>query len=183
MAGKLLFISGLTGAGKSTLIEAALSTIDTLEALSTYTTRPQRDGEVNSYGYTFVNDSAYEEVKSQSNKWDETIYGNYRYGADAGKYISGLKSGKNVIVSVTPNRDDIREMSKIYNTQAITIWINTNPKTAHARVASDSIRSARTEDEAVKYEFDVIFEPTGNLDEDAVSFTKLVKGIINEQSS
>ena len=63
--GKLIFVSGLTGAGKTTLVGKALKAIDNLEVLLTYTTRPKRAGEGGSYEYIFVDDEAYEAVKSQ----------------------------------------------------------------------------------------------------------------------
>jgi len=178
MPGKLIFVSGLTGAGKTTLIGEALKNIDNLEVLLTYTTRPIRNGEENSYEYIFVDDKEYEDVKSQSDIWDETVYNNHKYASDAEKFINDLKNGKNVIVSVTPHIDEIRIMSKIYQTKPITIWINTDPKTAYTRISSDLNRSARVEDENIKYTFDIIFEPTGKLNVDKESFAKLINDVI-----
>ena len=177
--GKLIFVSGLTGAGKTTLVGKALGGIENLEVLLTYTTRPKRAGEESSYEYVFVNDEGYDAAKNQSSNWDETIYKGYRYASDAAKFIKDLENGVNVIVAVTPSLEDMQAMERIYKTRPTTIWINTDPITAASRVNKDKTRAQRSEDESVKYKFDVIFEPTGQLDHDAKRFISLVNGIIS----
>jgi guanylate kinase len=172
--GKLIFVSGLTGAGKTTLVGEALKTIDNLEVLLTYTTRPKRAGEENSYEYVFVDEEAYQIKKSLSSNWDETTYNGYKYASDAEKYIDDLNVGRNVIVSVTPNMEDIRAMTQIYKIQPVTIWIDTDRDTAASRVSGDKLRSQRQEDDNVKQEFDIIFAPTGNLREDSERFIALI---------
>lgn len=176
--GKLIFVSGLTGAGKTTLIGEALEAVDSLEVLLTYTTRPKRVNEDNSYEYVFLNDNEYENKKALSKNWDETIYKSYKYASDAEKYIHDLNKGVSVIVSVTPNMDDISAMSQIYLTEPITIWINTDYAKAASRVAEDKIRSVRQEDDSVKEEFDILFEPTGDLQIDAERFIDLIARVI-----
>ena len=53
MLGKLIFVSGLKGSGKTTLVQKALESVDNLDVHLTYTTRPQRDEEQDSYEYVF----------------------------------------------------------------------------------------------------------------------------------
>ena len=98
MSGKLIFVSGLTGSGKTTLVQKALESVDTLEVLLTYTTRPRRDGEQRSYEYVFLTEDEYMWMKKTSPNWDETIFSGYKYASDANKYIKDLNSGVNVIV-------------------------------------------------------------------------------------
>lgn len=161
MSGKLIFVSGLTGAGKTTLVGKALDKIENLEVLLTYFTRPIRQGEENSYEYVFVDDDQYGNRKKQSVDWDETVFNGVKYGSDAEEYKRRLQSGTNVIVSVTPNMDDIAAMSRIYNVKLITIWIDTPRAIAASRVATDSNRSSRIEDNTVKEYFDIIFTQIG----------------------
>lgn len=176
--GKLIFVSGLTGAGKTTLVGEALKSIDNLEVLLTYTTRPKRANEDKSYEYIFLSNEDYETKKALSNNLDETIYNGYKYASDAEKFINDLSEGINVIVSVTPNMDDIRAMAKIYRTQPITIWIDTDRAIAVSRVKEDKLRSLRKEDDGVKAEFDIHFEPTGDIKIDAERFINLLRKII-----
>ncbi len=177
MLGKLIFVSGLTGSGKTTLVQKALATVDTLEVLLTYTTRPQRDEEQGSYEYVFVTEDEYVWMKNASLKWDETVFSGYKYASDANKYIKDLNSGVNVIVSVTPNLDDIQQMTDIYGIKPVTIWINTPKAVALTRIKSDVLRSGRQENETVKDHFDIIFEPTNVLANDLVSFVDLIRKI------
>jgi guanylate kinase len=67
---ELIFVSGLTGAEKTNLIEKPIQGILNLECLITYTTRPMRDGGENSYEYIFVNDKDYLLMKNKSSHWD-----------------------------------------------------------------------------------------------------------------
>ena len=177
MSGKLIFVSGLSGSGKTTLVQKALETVDTLEVLLTYTTRPRRDGEQGSYEYVFVTEDEYIWMKKTSLKWDETVFSGYKYASETNKYIKDLNSGVNVIVSVTPNLDDIQQMADIYAIKPVTIWINTPKEVAVARIKSDVLRSGRKEDETVKDDFDIIFEPTNVLANDLVSFVDLIRKI------
>lgn len=178
MSGKLIFVSGLTGAGKTTLVEKAIQSIPNLECLLTYTTRPIRDGEANSSEYIFVNDEEYSLLKKKSSHWDETIYNDFKYASDAEKFNQDLDQGVNVIVSVTPDTDDILEMSRFYNVKPITVWINTTAEIAYSRIKKDKVRLSRVENDSVKDEFDIIFEPTNKIDEDSSNFVKLIQDII-----
>jgi guanylate kinase len=178
MSGKLIFVSGLTGAGKTTLVQKAIESIESLEVLLTYTTRPPREGEESSYEYVFVTDDEYVWMKSASMKWDETIFGDYKYASDANKYIEDLAKGINVIVSVTPNMADIQEMADIYGVKPVLVWINTDKAVARSRIEGDPRRLARQEDESVKEHFDVLFDPVNDIDRDTASFVALINKIL-----
>lgn len=178
VSGKLIFVSGLTGAGKTTLVCGALDVIENLEPLLTYTTRPPRADEQPSREYMFVSDTEYEAIHAQSQKWDETIYDGHKYASDAEKFIADLAAGKNVIVSVTPSLDDIRAMTRIYGVEPVKIWIDTPKDVASARVQGDSERAARVDNDSARDYFDIIFEPVGDLDENIDSFIKLIHTII-----
>jgi guanylate kinase len=177
MSGKLIFVSGLTGSGKTTLVQKVLGAVENLEVLLTYTTRPQRDGEQDSYEYVFVTDDEYIWMKSASLKWDETIFGEYKYASDANKYIEDLGNGVNIIVSVTPDLGDIQEMTGVYGVTPVSIWINTPKDVAMNRIKDDPRRAGRQEDETVKDHFDILFDPIGILEKDSESFIDLIRKI------
>lgn len=180
MAGKLIFVSGLAGSGKTTLIGGALGDIENIEVLTTYTTRPRRSSEQESYEYIFVTDQEYERLKALSNNWDETLYKGYKYASDADKFIADLQNGVNVIVAVTPNIDDIQTMTGIYGQKPVTVWINTPKELAFERVSNDPTRSRRIEDESVKRYFDILFTPKNVLVDDIKSFVNLIRSITQQ---
>jgi ribose 1,5-bisphosphokinase PhnN len=181
MAGKLIFVSGLTGAGKTTLVRSAVSNIKNLEILQTYTTRPMRDGEENSCEYVFVDEAEYAQLKASSNNWDETTYSGYKYAADASKYIQDLANGINVIVGVAPSMDEINAMKAIYGNNTLAIWLDVDPNVAASRVSQDKVRSLRIEDDKIKNEFDIMFTPSGSLEQDANAFIGLVRNIVQDK--
>jgi guanylate kinase len=178
MTGKFLFVSGLSGAGKSTLVHAALDTLDNCETVLTYTTRPRREGEDDSHEHAFVSDEEYEVLKARSSNWDETIYADHKYGADGAKYAKDLQDGMNIIVPVAPDYKIIQMMSAKYHVEPVTIWIDTDEATAHERIESDSERSSRSETASIKNQFDIIFEPTGDMDADIAAFIQIVSDVI-----
>lgn len=178
MTGKFIFVSGLSGAGKSTLVRAALESIEDSETVVTYVTRPMRAGEENAMEYVFVTDDEYESLKVKSNNWDETVYAGYKYGADGEKYMNDLKNGMNVIVAVAPDLQIIHVMAQKYGVKPITVWIDTDRLTAKKRIKNDNERSARSESDEIKHQFDIIFQPTGYIDPDAAAFIKIISGII-----
>lgn len=72
MSGKLILVSGLSGAGKTTLVAGALEQMPELTYLRTVTTRPMRSGEETSHEYTFVTQQEYEARRRASKEWDHT---------------------------------------------------------------------------------------------------------------
>lgn len=49
---------------------------------------------------------------------------------------------------------------------------------AHSRISADPTRSTRPKEEDVKHKSDIIFEPTGEFNEGAGSFTKLINDVV-----
>ncbi len=178
MVGKLIFVSGLSGSGKTTLITRALEHLPDVKYLKTYTTRPKRTTETNSIEYVFVSDSEYEKLKAASKSWDHTDYVGYKYGADVDQIKADLANGTSVICSVVPNMNEIKRMAALYGQEPILIWIDTPPHVAKQRLAGDAARKARIEDDSIRQHFNVLFRPTGNLEEDASRFTQSLKSLL-----
>jgi len=183
MKGSLLFVSGLSGAGKTTLIDYALRNVPALEYLKTVTTRPRRPSEATSNEYLFVSDEEYERYKIASQHWDHTEYNGCEYGADVEDVRRKLEKGTHIICAVAPDKQVIVDMAKLYGERPTTIWIDTPREIAQARISSDRTRKTRIEDEGVKDTFDSIFTPTGNLQLDCSDFAETLKALLRDRGS
>jgi guanylate kinase len=180
MPGKFIFVSGLSGAGKSTMVRAALDALDDCRTVVMCTTRPRRHEELDSHEYWFATEDEYELLKSKSNNWDETIYAGYKYGTDGEKYMNYLRDGLNIVVAVAPDYDIIRTISAKYHVDPVTIWLDTDVSIARGRTKGDDDRATRQETVAIRDKFDYIVQPTGNLERDSAAFVQLVSEIIEK---
>lgn len=178
MLGKLIFVSGLSGSGKTTLITHALEQLPDIKYLKTYTTRPKRVTEANSIEYIFVSDAEYDTLRAASRSWDHTDYAGYKYGANVDQAKTDLASGKSIICSVVPDMKEIGHMSALYEQNPILIWIDTPQDIARERLSEDATRKARNEDESIKQYFNVLFDPTGDVEKDTSRFTQSLKSLL-----
>lgn len=179
MAGKLILVSGISGAGKTTLISEALKSLPALQYLSTYTTRPKRDSEnEQTHEYIFVNEHEYEKLRSSSTQWDHTEYKGFYYGADGAKVKQQLGQGISVICSIAPNKETLTTMSKFYDMDVVAVWVNTPRAIAGERIKHDKIRSVRNDEESTARYFDHAFNPTGELKRDQKRFASYINKII-----
>ncbi len=178
MIGSLIFVSGVSGAGKTTLIRHALEHVPNLVYLKTVTTRPQRPDEAGKPEYEFVTNFQYEKRQLSSKNWDHADYNGFKYGADVDGVRRQLRSGINVICSVMPDLEIMQTMRTRYKTIPFTIWIDTPAEVAKERIQDDLLRLDREEDDAVKASFGKIFTPTGDLKKDKTRFTELLKPLL-----
>lgn len=183
MDGKLIFVSGLSGAGKTTLMEHAIETVPGLTYLQTTTTRPPRPGEAEDHAYRFVNDKEYEDLRRQSALWDHSDFNGYKYGADVAGVRQQLEQGAKLISGVKPDAEGITKLLGLYGVVSAVIWIDTPPEIARARVAADSARASRQEDEQAKALCTHVFEPSGDLPVDGERFSELIRSIVSAPST
>lgn len=179
MVGKLIFVSGLSGAGKTTLIRAAMEQISDLSYLRTVTTRPPRTGEQNGIEYQFVSEQAYRAARSKSEQWDHSEYQGYKYGADVAEIREQLQNGVNVICSIAPSKQILEQMKGLFGPNPVTIWLDTPLEVANGRIKNDVLRATRHEDTSLRAEMKHVFAPTGQLATDKVAFTRFIESIIN----
>lgn len=177
MSGNLILVSGLSGAGKTTLIRAVLEVLPKLTYLHTATTRPPRSGEADGIEYQFVDDEEYETLRQTSKHWDHAEYHGYKYGADVAKVLETIQSGNSVICALAPNLAIIAQMKRLYGSEPITIWIDTSAQMSATRIAGDTKRAARQEDSSLKSEFMHIFTPSGELVTDQAAFIELLQSL------
>jgi len=189
ITGKLILVTGYFGAGKSSLVNAAIKNIKNLMYLKTIITRPMRKEERGSEEYIFATVNKYNSLRKKSKAWDHSeIAGNY-YGADIEKWNVILSQGKNLICCIAPDISVINQMSALYKVRPLLVWIETELSIANKRLMRSGLagRAARsnhhlqTEKNArkIKSKVNYIFTPQGNLKKDSVYFTEFVNGLLN----
>jgi guanylate kinase len=96
----LIILSGLSGAGKDSVISGLKKSVHPLEFIVTVTTRPRRHNEKDGVHYNFVSPEKFQEMIDTNRllEW-ATVYGN-RYGVPRGPVKKALENGKDVIVKV-----------------------------------------------------------------------------------
>lgn len=97
--GKLVVVTGPSGVGKSTLLEAALARCDAVYSVSA-TTRKPRPGEVDGVDYQFVDRRRFEAMIAEQAllEWAE-VYGEY-YGTPAEPVRRGLAQGQTLVMDL-----------------------------------------------------------------------------------
>ena len=96
----LIILSGLSGAGKDSVLTGLKKSAYPLEVIVTVTTRPRRHNEKDGIHYSFVSPARFQELvdANQMLEW-ANVYGN-RYGAPREPVKKALASGKDVIIKV-----------------------------------------------------------------------------------
>ncbi|MGN0414346.1 MAG: guanylate kinase [Agathobacter sp.] len=99
--GKLVVISGFSGAGKGTLMQALLEQHKEDYALSvSATTRNPRPGEKEGISYFFVSDEQFDQMIKEDAFVEYARYVNHSYGTPRAYVEENLSLGKNVILEI-----------------------------------------------------------------------------------
>ena len=99
--GKLVVISGFSGAGKGTLMKALLAAHPDRYALSvSATTRDPRPGEKDGVDYFFVTDETFDSMIQKDEFLEYAKYVSHSYGTPRSYVEENLNLGKNVILEI-----------------------------------------------------------------------------------
>ena len=119
-SGRLFVVSAPSGAGKTTLCEAARKRLPHLVYSVSSTTRPPRDGEQDGVDYFFVSEARFREG-IDSGQWAEwaRVHDNY-YGTSARFIEDHLAAGRDVLLDI-----DVQGAAQILRRypDAVTIFI------------------------------------------------------------
>ena len=140
-SGSMIMIVAPSGAGKSSLVSALLSTDPTLALSISCTTRSPRPGEVNGVNYHFISDEEFLSRKEQGDflEWAQ-VHGNY-YGTSKSWIQEKMQRGQDVILEI-----DWQGARQIQQHVPNAIWIFFLPPSL--KVLEDRL-NARGQDDAV----------------------------------
>ena len=99
-SGKLFIISAPSGAGKTSLVDAIVAADPNLMVSISYTTRPQRPGEVEGKNYFFIDEPSFIKMVEEKKFLEHAqVFTNY-YGTSQSWVEAQLAAGKDVILEI-----------------------------------------------------------------------------------
>jgi guanylate kinase len=98
--GRLIVVSGPSGAGKDTLIRAALEAIPELALIASATTRKPREGEVDGRDHIFLTREEFERWIEEDRLLEWAEYSGNLYGTPKQSVEELLESGRSVILRI-----------------------------------------------------------------------------------
>ena len=134
MKGKLLVLSGLSAAGKGTIVNEILRRFDNYAISISATTRDKRANEVEGKDYFFVNKDRFNEMIKNNELLEYANYVGNFYGTPK-KYVEDkLESGVNVILEI--EMQGALQVKKIYDEAVLVFIIPKDAKTQRERLVS-----------------------------------------------
>lgn len=119
--GKLFIITGPSGTGKTSLIDALREQFPSLNRVVTHTTRPMRDGEVSGVDYHFVSDELFGKMlKNDEFVEHAKVYG-LNYGTSKSSIDAACEEGASAIISI--DVQGAKSLKAIYPDRAISVFI------------------------------------------------------------
>jgi guanylate kinase len=100
LRGKLIVVSGPSGAGKDTLIQAALEAIPELTLIASATTREPRKGEVDGKDHVFLSREEFERWTEEDRLLEWAEYSGNLYGTPKQSVQELLDNGRSVILRI-----------------------------------------------------------------------------------
>jgi guanylate kinase len=98
--GRLIVISGPSGAGKGTLIARLLERSDRFRVATSATTRPRRPSEVDGREYHFMSDAEFQQRVDRNEFLEHVSYAGGRYGTLREEVDRLLETGHDVILEL-----------------------------------------------------------------------------------
>jgi guanylate kinase len=114
-AGKLVVVTGFSGAGKDTLINLFLQKRNDFDVVVTHSTRPPRPGEIPGIHHHFVAEKEFEQLIQKKEMLEYVKYGSFYKGTSKTEFEK-ITSGKNLIWRVDIFRAAVYEATflKVY---------------------------------------------------------------------
>lgn len=116
---KVIAVSGVSGAGKTFLIEALLAELPDVSKLTTVTTRPKRDNELDSGGKKFIDEVTFNRMSDMGELFIVNTVFNYRYAFDLSEF-SGKIQKSHVVLEL--KLEDLKQIKEFYE-PTVSIYI------------------------------------------------------------
>lgn len=119
--GIIFILSAPSGAGKTTISRAALSSVEGLEASVSVTTRPPRGREVDGADYHFVSDEEFDRRLREGElaEWAQVF--DARYGTPRAPLENAVCSGRDILLDI--DIQGARQLREKYPADAVTIFV------------------------------------------------------------
>jgi len=140
-SGCMILVVAPSGAGKSSLVSALLTTDPTLALSVSFTTRSPRPGEVEGVNYHFISEEEFLSRKEQGDflEW-AFVHGNY-YGTSRSWIMEKMEQGQDVILEI-----DWQGAQQIQKIVPQAIWIFILPPSL--KILEERLRNRGQDDEA-----------------------------------
>ena len=140
-SGSMILVVAPSGAGKSSLVSALLTTDPTLALSVSFTTRSPRHGEVEGVNYHFISEEEFLSRKEQGDflEW-AFVHGNY-YGTSRSWIMEKMEQGQDVVLEI-----DWQGAQQIQKIVPQAIWIFILPPSL--KILEERLRNRGQDDEA-----------------------------------
>jgi guanylate kinase len=100
MEGKLVVLSGFSGAGKGTVIKKLMQSYDGYVLSVSMTTRKPRDGEKDGVEYHFVSNEAFEDLLKKDGFLEHAGFVDHYYGTPKAFVVDNMAAGRDVLLEI-----------------------------------------------------------------------------------
>ncbi|HKJ22526.1 MAG TPA: guanylate kinase [Gammaproteobacteria bacterium] len=98
--GLLYIVSAPSGAGKTSLVKGLTDALHGVETSVSYTTRPQREGEVEGVNYHFVDQATFDDLQARGDFLEHATVFGCSYGTSRARVLGRLEQGVDVILEI-----------------------------------------------------------------------------------
>lgn len=119
----LVILSGVAGAGKDTIKKELIKRMENVETLPSFTSRPQREGDVEGGTYHFVTKPEFEKMIQDGEFYEYDIHHNNYYGTSKKLLKQKIESGKIIVKDIDVNgTEHLIDLLK-NDTKVVTIFL------------------------------------------------------------